>query len=886
MGLAKPRASARAIRPFHASKPRRKDNDDRFKISWFEQSGDESTRRPISEAEFAEDDEAKELKAMLDKEEAELEEMRKEIPEDELKILEEAIAEAKLGEKFEEFLKEEEEREDEEGEEEEDDDHGIADLVNAAGVSTGRRKPAAIKQTVNIKKDSYSPLDIQLFLPKDKIPYLSQLNQALRRCSVETQSPAARELLWRWYTRCKQALPPFLALIPDPSWQLLEKSTQGADLIHKDRITRSRILLDDMKKANRKLDRPTRYRYLEYLLEEGRPKDAARQWMQDEVALRSDRTLALDFEDLGVRIFAEADNIEKAYEIALGRMFRNDGPKTRCLIHIIAYWTRLASKDSRQGLRKAWSFYDQFKKYMGPDMTLDDYDKIARIFLDVGRTDISLAVFKDYMLTTLPEGQAEQTYDKSDQTLKLMLSKTKSNEMMTGIALARIVLLPPKLNNKYFYASWMKRLIATGDNTGALAVVQLMYQRGVAPDAKHVNGIIGGLLRGGTVKDKEKAMLIAWSMVQQRLAFVAKRNSQRSRREDMPKKLAAPDWALEGNPSAAASIIIPTQVDYPLPSATIETFSLLLLFYARRSMLNHVDKVKIMLLQAEIPPNSFFMNHLLYSRLRRGDIDGVWNLYQKITRFVRRDLQTFACLWDTQKAHLNKVRFRERKFRQFIHPRELYYSMVEFLRNQTGHESKTTKESMTQDLYAQIASCFCFARDFEGLFVSLHAMKSHFGLYPDADTARAIAVAVSRINEPPAHDKRGRPRRRVRMVRPNVNLDRAARVLELLAKEREEQLGARGIQVGKVNNAFKMEEALYILGAMLRTVIRQMLPEGTNVQEWLEKVAWEMNVSGIYMGDHLDQPKVPDNFDVHMQEAEEDIRWGLDNGRKTALNKA
>ena len=891
MGLAKPRVHTHFIRPFTIIKPRKADNDDRIKVRWFEQSGDESTRRPVSDLEAAADDEARELKAMLDKEDAELEEMRKELPEDELKILEDAIAEAKLGEKLDEAFDTEEGEEDEE---EEDDDLEIredndldlaklAKLANAAEVSGSRRIPAVIKQAPNFKNNPYSPLDIQLYLSRDKVPYLSQLNQTLQRFSIETNSVTARELLWRWYAKCKQVLPPFLSLIPDPSWQLLEKSTRGADLVPKEQVIRSRILLDDMRSAGRTLDRPTRYRYLEYLLEEGRPMDAATQWKQDEVALRADRTLALNFEDMGVRIFAEANDIQKAQEIALGRMLHNAGPKTKCLIHIITYWTRIGSQN---GLKRAWMCYDQLKQYMGSDMMLDDYDRVAKVFLDAGQTDISLAVFKDYMLTTLPERQARQTYDTSNDTLKSMLLKATSSDMLSEIALTRLALLPQRFNNKYFYASWMKRLIAAGDNTGAMAVVQLMYRRGVAPDAKHVNGIIGGLLRNGTAQDKEKAIQIAWSMVQQRLLFVAKRNGQSPLLERMPKGLVPSDWASVANLSDTAKIIIPAQVNHPLPSATIETFCLLLLFYTRRSMPSYIDRVKAMLVKAQIPPNTFFMNHLLYFQLRRGDHEGVWNFYRKMTGYMRPDLQTFACLWDTQKAHLAKVAFRERAAYKFSSPRQLYYVMQGFLASQTSHEQKNTKESMTQELYTQISSCFCIARDLEGVLVCLHAMKYSFGLYPDQDTARAISIQVSRIAEPSAHAKHHRARRRVRLAKPNVNLDRAARVLELLAKEREEQLLARGINVEEMDEAFKAEESLHILTAMLRTVIQQLLPDGKDIQEQLEQVAWDMGVSGIYLGDHLDKPEVSDKLDAQIEEMEEKIQGDTKNVEKTDDHEA
>ena len=880
-GLVKPRVGVRTTRLFATGKPRRAENDERVKVRWFEQSGDESTRRPIDDLEAVENDETKSLKAELDKEDAELREMRKELSAEELQELENAMAEAKLGEDFSKVFDAEEDEDDVDLEDDE-----ILNLANEAGLSDEHGQPSAAQHARTSIKSQYSPLDIQLYLSDDQRPYLEQLNKSLRRASIESTSASSLGLLWRWYARCKQTLPPFLSLIPDPSWELLEKSTKYPDLAPKEVTIRSRILLEDAKNAGRPFDRSTRLTYVRLLLEEGRLMDAVRQWKQDEVALRADRGLALHFEETGVQIFAEAEDFPKAQELALGRIQQTTGPKSRSLIPLVAARARNGDED---GLKRAWALYDQFKIYMGSDMTLTDYDRIAKIFLHAGRTDISLAVFKDYILTTQPWRNApSQRRDPSFSTLKEMFSRTENIEMYSRLSLTSLALLPHEYNHKYFYAGWMKRLIAAGDNEGALAVVQLMYYRKVKPDAKHLNGVIGAWLRGGSIKDKEKAIQLAWTMVLQRLALVARRNGQTAPTTRQiingsgQTGLVPPSWATyasghttmsqthEGGqtgltPPDDSRKVVPPGVNRPLPPASIETFCLLLLYYSRRNMLGYVEKVQELLNEAEIPPNSYFMNHLLYSQLRRGDYDGVWKGYRKMSSWVRRDLETFACLWDTQKGHLGKVAFRERRQDYFPSPRLLFCEMTEFLGSQTDYEHKVTRERMSQDLYDQIVRCFCLANDIEGTFVCLHALKNSFGLFPDQNIARMISIQVSRLGEGTPQ----RPgRRRKRVPKPMVNLNRAAQVLGFLAEERGEYLSARGIELEDTDQAFKNEESLYILTSMLRVVLERQLRKGADIQERLESVAWEMGVSGIYMGDHLEKPEIPDQFDIELAEVQ------------------
>ena len=68
------------------------------------------------------------------------------------------------------------------------------------------------------------------------------------------------------------------------------------------------------------------------------------------------------------------------------------------------------------------------------------------------------------------------------------------------VSLSVLKVLPRRFQNRFFYASWMKKLIGMGEVDSAALVIELMYERGVKPDSKHLNGIIAGWLREGNSK--------------------------------------------------------------------------------------------------------------------------------------------------------------------------------------------------------------------------------------------------------------------------------------------------------------------------------------------------------------------------------------------------
>ena len=129
--------------------------------------------------------------------------------------------------------------------------------------------------------------------------------------------------------------------------------------------------------------------------------------------------------------------------------------------------------------------------------------------------------------------------------------------------------LPFKWQNKFFYASWIKKLLGEGHTEYASKVVELMFERGLRPDAIHLNGLIGAYMRSGDSELQRQGEELGWSMIQKRLELVSQR------REGVPfVDLTTITETDDGKP-----IRIPLNMSKPLPFANEETFNVLGLHY-------------------------------------------------------------------------------------------------------------------------------------------------------------------------------------------------------------------------------------------------------------------------------------------------------------------
>lgn len=676
-------------------------------------------------------------------------------------------------------------------------------------------------------------LEITWQLPPEQGVYLRILNKTIQKAAGNLEDQHLRKKLWKSYAHCKAFLPPFLHLIPEKTWTVLWASHHTMSTDHPQWASYLITLSEDMLSAGKELNIYQRILYIEGLRHEGRQDEAIGQWQKLKDDLGEDKQAIEEYELLGVRMFASNGDPERAEKIALNYLRPDKSEDSRILIPILSAW---AQRGDDIGIKHAWALYLRFKTQVGDNMTMEDYDNITMSLLNAGKADLALAVFKDLILTGEQTDQGSiELYKKAASLIGKSQSNAITPEDLNKISLTGLIVLPRRFQNKFFYASWLKKLIGMGEVDAAATVVELMYERGVRPDSKHLNGIIGAWLRTGKEKDRETAEKMAWAMIHERLDLVNRRGHHSTfNNPEMP---------------SVKGFTVPPHLRHTVSPANIETFSLLLQHYGRRSQDDNVILMQKCLAMAEIPPNSYFINHLLYIDLREGQLQSAWKRYQQMFRKTRPDLETFACLWDCEKAHIDSLLIHAKD--RFPGPRRLMLDMMDWYSLLQPGERKLVREDFSKELHDQIIRCFGQAADLEGLIVALYAMRESFGVYPDQATARTVNLGAVRMGM--VEDKRPRAGR-IRKGNPQrkANATRIAQAFTIITEQREKVLAEAGLNdLEQCDAHIQKEEGLFILAEFLRAILRRTTVDEDAVEANLEKAAWDMGAGGVRMEDPL-----------------------------------
>ena len=676
-------------------------------------------------------------------------------------------------------------------------------------------------------------LETQLDLVPEEALLIRRFDQCLRRLVAKPASENYQKKAWQSYIRCKNGAPSFADLMPEEAWNILWRSLLDSQLEDKKRAERLSILSKDIMESGKMLSVSQSVKFVESLSQLGNLDEAVDAWeIQKNLQKRHGRSVS-EFDMLGVRLFALQGNPRKAQQKALDVILSGRKDVSQVIAPVTQAWIRSGGES---GTKHAWAMYLYLRNHLGDEISPDFYDKASMAFLNAGRTDLALAVFKDLMLIgTDSKYESVELYRACHGLVGKLQRQSVDAFDLTRVSLTALTTIPRNFQNKFFYASWMKRLIGKGEVDAAVMVVELMYERGVRPDAKHLNGIIGAWLRSGNAKNQEKAEQLGWSMIQERLEFVQKRQGEKNFTDPNSKAVSKPRTLL--------------YLERGLVPATIETFSLLLLHYVRRGMLNHVQRLRELLPQAQIWPNTFFMNHLIYAELRRGEHEKSWKIYKSMSLTVRPDLETFAGLWDCQKAHQSKLTMYASD--RFPSPRRLFCEMVSWYSQVKSKDRREARQAFNKDLYDQITRCMCLAKDLEGTLLSLYALKESFDFYPDEDTIRMLILQIASMG---TGEQKAPGRRRTRLsgnTQHKAHIERIAKVLDLLTEERTERLNKKEVEVNEIGIK---EEQLWVLSELLKTVMRR-IHHTEKMEKRIDDAAWEMGVAGMRMGDpHLEEP--------------------------------
>ncbi|KAL4902515.1 hypothetical protein BDW74DRAFT_157942 [Aspergillus multicolor] len=664
----------------------------------------------------------------------------------------------------------------------------------------------------------------------DHSNYIDRFNRSLERYAIDESNEKASHELWNWYRGCRQTVPGFVDAIPQEAMTLLWSSQTS----HAARI---QVLAEDALSACRSLSTGHILAYIKSLHHLGKTKAALDQWEMHQAGLSQQKEDLEAYWKLGVQLFSAEGNPQRAQDIALA-FITNDSPQhARVLIPIITAWGRQSGKEAEF---KLWALYLQLKAMLRHEMTMKDYDRISIGLLKGGKLNLAIAVFKDMMVTGKDSANDSTALYTAALGLagNLQASAVSENDV-NKVSLSTLTVLPRRYENRFFYASWLKKLIGMGEVDSAASVIELMYERGVRPDPKHLNGLIAGWLREGSAPAREKAEQLGWSMIKQRLDRVSQANAN---------ELAPPVPRRQG-------ARIPRFMQRPMPAATIETFSILLLYYTRRGEEGAIEQLVNSLTRSRIQPNSYFMNHLLYAELRKQDIGALWTKYRALSSSVQPDLETYACLWDCGKVQYD--RSRTAYLADFPTARALYAEMITWFSKLSTRGQITTQENFSKDLYDQIIRCFCLSKDLPGTLVALSSLRSTFGFHPDEATARLIILSIARHAAVPSDTPKHRLRRLSSTPQSKANIAYIQRLVELLSDRKSAALESRGLTIESLDPQEKETHKLEIMTELLRIVMGQVnartnqTPDPSRVEEQLCSVAVEMGVPEIYLGPKL-----------------------------------
>ncbi|KAL3475338.1 hypothetical protein BJX99DRAFT_259451 [Aspergillus californicus] len=675
--------------------------------------------------------------------------------------------------------------------------------------------------------------------------YVDRFNACLKRFANDNTNERVRQDLWKWYRRSKYVIPRFIDSIPEEAMALLWSSQLNGGSTPS-RAAHIQILAADTITAGKTITTSNILSYISSLQQLGKIKEALDQWEAHQVGLSQRKEDLEAYWRLGVQLFAADDDPQRAQDIALAFLATDKSRKPHILIPVITAWGRKPGKEAQV---KAWALYLQLKALLENAMAMEDYDQVSIGFLKAGRLNLAIAVFKDMMVTGQdPANDSTALYQAALGLVGNLQASTISEREVNKISLSTLTVLPRRFENRFFYASWMKKLIGMGEVDSAAMVIELMYERGVKPDPKHLNGLIAGWLRVGSAPEREKAERLGWAMIKQRID----RLSQAYAKTIVP----------QISERVSSDTRIPKFMERPMPSANIETFSILLLHYTRRGEEELTNDLVQSLDQARIQPNSYFMNHLLYAELRKQDIGALWRKFKAVSASVQPDLETYACLWDCGKLQYD--RSRTSFLADFPSARILHAEMITWYNNLSKRGQTIAHDEFSKDFYDQIIRCFCLSRDLPGTLVALSSLRKTFGFAPDEATARLIVLQIARLASVPSNTPKRRLRRFSSTPKSKENLAHVQHLVELLSERKATALENRGLNVDSLDTHETETYQLEIMTDLLRIVMgragtssnpnpnqHQNPPNPSRLEEELVLVAREMGVAGIDLGPKL-----------------------------------
>ncbi|KAI0397884.1 hypothetical protein F5Y17DRAFT_413918 [Xylariaceae sp. FL0594] len=614
---------------------------------------------------------------------------------------------------------------------------------------------------------------------------IHRLNNWIRRCSRALEKndllPKDIQGLWKAYSGARTTMAERWHTVPDPTWDVLWQTLSADYPFNTNRMSQIYALAKDMQQASVTLRPEQQILALEAIFVDGWENEAIENHRRLVSTLGANPDTFVSFWRLGLRMYCRVGDLERAERVATTLLEAPYEVDPRFIFPLIKLCAETPSV-----VEKGFGLYRSLRDTLGENMTIEDFDTVISYFLASQNTEYALVIFVDMM---------------------------KSG----SVDLLGVHHYPPSIANPFFFGKWLKRLIGAGDLDGAYNVLRFMRSQGITPRAIQVNGLIGAWLRSGTVDYVQNAEDVAWAMINTRVQFV----ESRRRSSSVP--------GVNMCPSGDA-----------WPRATLETFSLLAENYRERALTSKMGPLWQSFQEAEIAPDSFMLNQLLWSRIQEGAGDLVIPNYQELVkRFkLKPDSHTFMALWQSLPAN-RYVKIQQRDLEQETSRiRALFAEMVkhaEIFKTPNGME-------LDQFLARNVLHTFRKVQDHAGLLLAYRALRRLFQYSPPDMVIFELLIGTLDLQ------RLAKRREGSKLIRARMTLD------HYLAHRQKELVRSGDIEEGEMPPETRAEVTGDFLELQLETALSDKDEEATKTL--IIKTAEEMGLNSRTAQDIEDRPVV------------------------------
>lgn len=561
---------------------------------------------------------------------------------------------------------------------------------------------------------------------------MHRLNNWIRRGSrfreMDNVTPKDVLGLWKAYMAARPLISGRWDIVPTAAWEVLWKILSFEYPFDTNRMLYIYDLTRDIRQAGIALRPEQQILAIEAMFVGGWEKEAIENHRRHVATLGASPETFLPFWRLGMQMYCRVGDLERAERVANTILESSHEVDPRFILPLI----KLCA-ETPAAVESGFKLYRDLRSILGSSMVIEDYDTIISYFLASGNTEHALFIFVDMMKSGSIDLSSAERY-------------------------------PTTIANPFFFGKWLKRLIGAGDLDGAFGVFRFMRSRKITPRAIQVNGLIGAWLRSGAADDAQQAEDVAWAMINARIQFVQLRK----------RKSRVPGVAL-----------------FPIgegwPRATLETFSLLAESYKERGLAAKMGPLWQSFQEAEIAPNSFILNQLLFSLLQDGQSEAVLPTYlEQFERFkVKPDSHTFMALW--QALPSNRFVIIPPQYIE-DEPSRTRTLFAEMLKHGSIFTSKD-EDAVEIDHYLArtVLHSFRKIRDHAGVIVAYRALRRAFGYNPPDMVAFEILLGTMDL------EKLTKRKEGIRLIRVRSGLD------YFLEKRRQEL-----VELGELNKGEKM----------------------------------------------------------------------------------